>query len=71
MTCSGAGFEQPTIASLEHILSFNFRELELIDYSNGLSKVVSPIQVVGMQTHPFFSARFYGSVLPFGISLSL
>ncbi len=69
MTCSGAGFEQPVIASLENILSFNFRELEVINHSDGRTKIVSPIQVVGLQTHPFFTARFYGSVLAFGIFL--
>jgi AraC-like DNA-binding protein len=69
MTCSGAGFEQPVIASLENILSFNFRELEVINYSDGRSKAVSPIQVVGLQTQPFCSVRFSGSVLAFGIFL--
>lgn len=69
MTCSGAEFQQPVTASLENILSFNFRELEVIDYSDGRSKAVSAIQVVGLQTHSLCRVRFSGSILAFGIFL--
>ncbi len=67
MTCVGADFAQTAIASLENILSFNFREPEVIDYSNGQSKVVSLIQVIGLQTQSIFRARFNGFVHAFGI----
>jgi hypothetical protein len=50
VSCTGEGFRQFDIASLEHILSFDFGDLSTIHYTNCQSKFVPRIHVVGSQT---------------------
>jgi AraC-like DNA-binding protein len=63
------GFRQLDIASLEQILSFGFGDVTRLDYTNGQSKLVPPIHVVGSQTAPSSCAHFDGCHLDFGIFL--
>jgi AraC-like DNA-binding protein len=67
--CDGTGFEQPNIASLEHILSFDFRDQTLMEFSDGQSILLPRINVVGSQTLPSGCARFSGRFFAFGIFL--
>jgi AraC-like DNA-binding protein len=67
--CDGAGFEQPNIASLEHILSFDFCDQTLMNFSDGQSVILPRINVVGSQTLPSGRARFSGRFFAFGIFL--
>jgi hypothetical protein len=65
----GTGFEQPNIASLEHILSFDFCDQTLMEFSEGQSVFLPRINVVGSQTLPSGCARFSGRYFAFGIFL--
>lgn len=65
----GVGFEQPNIASLEHILSFDFCDQTLMNWSENQSVFLPRINFVGSQTVPFGCARFDGRFLAFGIFL--
>jgi AraC-like DNA-binding protein len=67
--CTGDGFSQPDTASLEHILAFEFGDRFRIDYTNGQSKLVPPVHVVGSQTSPTGCAYFTGRHNGFGIFL--
>ena len=67
--CDGTGFEQPNIASLEHILSFDFCDRTLMDFPDGQSVLLPRINVVGSQTLPSGCARFIGRFFAFGIFL--
>jgi AraC-like DNA-binding protein len=67
--CEGEGFEQPNIASLEHILSFDFRDQTLMNFADGQSVLLPRINVVGLQTLPSGCARFSGRFFAFGIFL--
>jgi AraC-like DNA-binding protein len=67
--CDGAGFEQPNIASLEHILSFDFCDRTLMDFPDGQSVLLPRINVVGSQTLPYGCAHFSGRFSAFGIFL--
>jgi hypothetical protein len=69
VACSGEGFRQYDIASLEHILSFDFGDLSTLHYTNGLSKQVPRIHVVGSQTAASGHAHFTGRHNGFGIFL--
>jgi AraC-like DNA-binding protein len=69
VACSGEGFRQYDIASLEHILSFDFGDLSTLHYTNGLSKPVPRIHVVGSQTAASSYAHFTGRHHGFGIFL--
>ncbi|MBB5060492.1 AraC-like DNA-binding protein [Granulicella aggregans] len=58
------------MASLESILSFNFRDLETLKYADGSSRTVAPFHILGTQTLPGVGcASFSGSILAFGIFL--
>jgi hypothetical protein len=70
VACSGEGFRQFDIASLEHILSFDFGDLSTLHYTNGLSKLVPRIHVVGSQTAASNYAHFTGRHHGFGIFLN-
>jgi AraC-like DNA-binding protein len=63
------GFRQLDIASLEQILSFGFGEATRLDYTNGRSKLVPRVHVVGSQTAPSSCAHFNGYHFDFGIFL--
>jgi hypothetical protein len=69
VACSGEGFRQYDIASLEHILSFDFEDLSTLHYTNGQSKLVPRIHVVGSQTGASSYAHFTGRHNGFGIFL--
>jgi AraC-like DNA-binding protein len=69
VACTGEGFKQFDIASLEHILSFDFGDLSRLDYTNGRSKLVPRIHVVGSQTSASGCAHFSGRHNGFGIFL--
>jgi AraC-like DNA-binding protein len=69
VACSGEGFRQYDIASLEHILSFDFGDLSTLHYTNGLTKLVPRIHVVGSQTAASSHAHFTGRHNGFGIFL--
>jgi AraC-like DNA-binding protein len=60
---------QTDTASLEHILAFGFGDAARIDYTDGTSKVVPPIHVVGSQTAHKGCAYFVGRHVGFGIFL--
>jgi AraC-like DNA-binding protein len=65
-----ACFDQPPMASLESILSFNFLDLETIRYGDGSSRQVAPFHILGSQTVPGSGcACFSGKILAFGIFL--
>jgi AraC-like DNA-binding protein len=65
----GPGFEQANIASLEHILSFDFRDQTLM-VSDGRRILLPKINVVGSQTLPSGCAHFSGRYFAFGIFLN-
>src|SRR6202020_2534294 len=67
--CDGVGFEQSNITTLEHILSFDFCDQTLMEFSDGQSILLPRINVVGTQTLPSGCARFSGSFFAFGIFL--
>ena len=69
VSCTGDGFRQYDIASLEHILSFDFGDLSTLHYANGQSKLVPRIHVVGSQTAASSYAHFHGRHNGFGIFL--
>ncbi len=69
VSCFGEGFRQYDIASLEHILSFDFGNLSTLHYTNGHSKLVPRIHVVGSQTAASSYAHFTGRHNGFGIFL--
>jgi AraC-like DNA-binding protein len=63
------GFNQDDTASLEHILAFEFGDCARIEYTNGQSKLVPPIHVVGSQISSTGCAYFTGRHDGFGIFL--
>ena len=69
VACTGDGFKQFDIASLEHILSFDFGDLSTLHYTNGQSKLVPRIHVVGSQISASSYAHFQGCHDGFGIFL--
>jgi AraC-like DNA-binding protein len=69
VACTGDGFRQFDIASLEHILSFDFGDLSTLHYTNGQSKRVPRIHVVGSQIAASSYAHFQGCHDGFGIFL--
>ncbi|AXC16107.1 Transcriptional regulator, AraC family (plasmid) [Acidisarcina polymorpha] len=69
VVCVGEKLRQRDIAQLEHILSFDFGDLATIHYTNGQSKLVPRIHVVGSQTTATSNAQFFGHHDGFGIFL--
>jgi AraC-like DNA-binding protein len=69
IACTGEGFSQPDTASLEHILAFEFGDAARIDYTNGQSKLVPRMHVVGSQISATGCAYFTGQHDGFGIFL--
>ena len=69
IACTSEGFSQPDTASLEHILAFEFGDAARVDYTNGQSKLIPRMHVVGSQTSPTGCAYFTGRHDGFGIFL--
>lgn len=69
ISCSGEEIKQPDTASLEHILAFEFGDPARTDYTNGKSKFLPRIHVVGSQTSHSGCAYFAGHHDGFGIFL--
>lgn len=69
MTCSGAGYAQPNMASLEHIMAFEFGDSLRIDDANGKSRLAPKIHIGGSQASPAGCAYFTGRHFAFGIFL--
>lgn len=69
VVCIGKGLIQPDVAQLEHIWAFEFCDSARIEYSNGESKLVPRIHIVGSQASHSSFAHFHGRHLGFGIFL--
>jgi AraC-like DNA-binding protein len=69
VVCGVEGFCQSDIASLEHIISFDFADLSTLHYNSGHSKLVPRIHFVGSQTAASGYAHFTGRHNGFGIFL--
>jgi len=69
ISCVGDGFRQSDIGSLEQILAFDFGDLATLHYTNGQSKLVPRIHVVGSQTASSSYAHYKGRHNAFGIFL--
>jgi AraC-like DNA-binding protein len=69
ISCAGEGLKQPDVASLEHLLAFEFGDPTRTDYTNGESKFLPRIHVVGSQTSHSGCAYFPGRHDGFGIFL--
>ena len=57
------------MASLEHIMAFEFGDPIAIEYGPGKSKVAPNIHACGSQTSPYGCAYFTGRHFAFGIFL--
>lgn len=62
-------FIQQSIASLEHILAFDFGDRPVMDYLDGRRAFIPRVHLVGTQVCSTCSASFTGHVLGFGIFL--
>jgi hypothetical protein len=69
MTCTDGGYTQPNMASLEHILAFEFGDSLTIECGPGKSKVAPKIHGCGSQTSPYGCDYFTGRHFAFGIFL--
>ena len=69
VSCVGDGFRQYDMASLEHIMAFDFGDPSTIYNFNGQSKLVSRIHVVGSQTAATGYSHYKGRHHGFGIFL--
>jgi hypothetical protein len=69
ISCVGEGFRQSDLASLEHILGFDFGDLSTLHNVKGESKFVPRVHFVGSQTAASGYAHYKGRHLGFGIFL--
>jgi AraC-like DNA-binding protein len=69
MTRTDGGSTQPNMASLEHIMAFEFGDSITIEYGPGKSMLAPKIHVRGSQTSPYGRAYFTGRHFAFGIFL--
>jgi AraC-like DNA-binding protein len=67
VTSSGADLVQPVVASLEHVLQFEFHGPPQIEYCDGRHALSHRIAIVGPHTYPRAHLRLNGHVESFGI----